>query len=188
MREARRNHPDLDFVVDDARGLSFESEFDAVFSNAALHWIPEEDQTAVVASAERALRDCGRFVAEMGGSGNIPHIRDAASDELTSRGYGYDDPWFFPTVGEYASLLEEGGFEVHRALLFDRPTELGGGEEGLRSWLKTYGEGIFSEVPDDERDEIYSAIEDDLRGELYDADETAWIADYRRLRFVAHPN
>ena len=184
--EARRNHPDPNFIVGDARGLEFEDEFDAVFSNAALHWIPEEDQDDIVASVGRALCDGGRFVAEMGGSGNIAQIRDATRDELTSRGYEYDDPWFFPSVGEYASVLEGNGFEVRRAVLFDRPTELGGEEDGLRSWLRMYAGSILSPVPEDEAEEVRSSVEERLRDGLYDEDESVWTADYRRLRFVAY--
>jgi Trans-aconitate methyltransferase len=184
--EARRNHSGPEFVVGDARNLSFEDEFDAVFSNAALHWILEDDQSEVVEGVARSLRDGGRFVAELGGSGNISHILGGVRDGLTARGYEYDNPWYFPTVGEYAFLLEESGFEVRRIVLFDRPTEIGGDKDGLRSWLKMYGGSIFSEVPDDERSEIYSAIEDDLRDELFDTEEESWTADYRRLRFVAY--
>lgn len=187
VRKARRKNPDTEFVVGDARSLSFEEDFDAVFSNAALHWIPKKDQQDVISSVRLALRENGRFVAELGGTGNVRLVREAVRDELAERGYGYDDPWYFPSLGEYTALVEENGFEVRYARLFDRHTRLEG-EDGLRSWLKMFGDGLLSEVPDEKTDEIVSATEERLRDELYDPDENCWTADYRRLRFAAYKN
>jgi len=141
VQKARQNHPEVDFLIGDARGLSFECEFDAVFSNAALHWIPEKDQSDVISSIADSVRDGGRFVAELGGSGNIHRILGAIREELEYRGYEYKKRWYFPSIGEYTHMLEK-HFEVRRAELFYRPTKLGG-EDGLRSWLKMYGDGMF---------------------------------------------
>ncbi|WP_336001544.1 methyltransferase domain-containing protein [Halorientalis halophila] len=178
---ARESYPEIEFRRADAR--SFEAQgFDAVFSNAALHWIPDGEQDAVLARVRDALRPGGRFVAEMGGTGNVERIRSATRDALEARGYDVTDPWYFPSVGEYASRLKEAGFEVRRAVLFDRPTELDGAS-GLADWLAMFGDSVFAAVPDEEREAVVETVEDRLRPDLFDGED--WTADYRRLRFVA---
>ena len=181
VAEAARTYPDLRFVQGDARQFAFREPFDAVFSNAALHWIDEQD--AVLDSVADALRPGGRFVAELGGTGNVESIVGAVREAAAERGYTVENPWYFPSVGEYASLLEAHGFEVRYATLFDRPTELDDGEAGLASWLGMFGDGLLGPVPEDERDAVVADVEDRLRKELF-ADGT-WTADYRRLRVVA---
>jgi len=181
VAEAARTYPDLRFVRGDARRFAFAEPFDAVFSNAALHWIHEQD--AVLDSVADALRPGGRFVAELGGTGNVAAIVGAVRDATAERGYEVSNPWHFPSVGEYASLLESHGFEVRYATLFDRPTELDDGEDGLSGWLGMFGDGLLGPVPEDERDDVIGAAEDRLRDELF-ADGT-WTADYRRLRVIA---
>ncbi|WP_276255711.1 class I SAM-dependent methyltransferase [Halomontanus rarus] len=194
IERARETYPgpDLEFVRGDARSIdrTVDGTFDAVFSNAALHWIPDEDQDEVLASVHDALEPGGRFVAELGGRGNVAAIVDAVRAEGKTYGYDIESPWYFPSIGEYAPRLEAHGFEVRDATLFDRPTELEG-EEGLRDWLEQFGDRLFASasVPADERADIVDAVEDALRedrdgGEKYYRDGT-WIAPYRRLRFVA---
>jgi trans-aconitate methyltransferase len=181
LREAHNAYPDHHFLLADARELPFDGGFDAVFSNAALHWIAEQDRA--VASVHGALRPGGRFVAEMGGSGNVASIVGAVFAELDARGYEQSTPWHFPTVGEYASRLESHGFEVRYATLFDRPTELDDGEDGLAAWLEMFGDTLLEPVPDGELDDVVTAVEDRLRTELHE--DGVWTADYRRLRFEA---
>ncbi|MXV60640.1 methyltransferase domain-containing protein [Natronorubrum sp. JWXQ-INN-674] len=186
IEQARETHPDRTFVHADARTMSFEGPFDAVFSNAALHWIPDEDQGAVLSSVREALSSgTGRFVAELGGTGNVERIVEATVAELEARGYEAESPWYFPSVGEYATRLEDHGFEVRFARLFDRPTELEGGDAGLRNWLGMFGDSLFESVPAAERTAVIDAVEDRLEPALYDRDEETWTADYRRLRFRA---
>lgn len=183
LAEARGTHPTLPFVHGDARRLPFEGSFDAVLSNAVLHWVDRADQDAALSSVRDALRPGGRFVAELGGSGNVARIAAAVEAELDERGYEAGDPWHFPTIGEYASRLERYGFEVRFARLFDRPTELEDGEAGLENWLRMFGEELLGAVPETEREAVRAAAADRLRGELFDGG--TWTADYRRLRFVA---
>lgn len=183
LAEARSAHPGLPFVRGDARRLPFEGAFDAVLSNAALHWVDESDQDDTLSSVRDSLRPGGRFVAELGGTGNVARIAAAVEAELDERGYEAGDPWHFPSVGEYAARLEEHGFEVRFARLFDRPTELDDGEAGLANWLRMFGDGLVGAVPEAERDEVRTAVADRLRGELFE--DGTWTADYRRLRFVA---
>lgn len=173
------------FVRADARTLSFEDPFDAVFSNAALHWIPDDDQDAVLSGVRDALRPGGRFVAELGGTGNVGRIVDATLAELEARGYEAEIPWYFPSVGEYASRLEGNGFEVRYARLFDRPTELEGGPSGLANWLGMFGDRFFEGPSAAERAAVIDDVETRLEPELYDEESETWIADYRRLRFEA---
>ncbi|MFB6192327.1 MAG: methyltransferase domain-containing protein [Haloarculaceae archaeon] len=185
LAEARDAHPECRFVRGDARQLPVRGPFDAAFSNATLHWIPGDDHGAVLASVRDALAPGGRFVAEFGGTGNVATIVDAVRAEAAERGYETDHRWYFPSVGEYAPRLEERGFEVRYARLFDRPTELEGGEGGLASWLEMFGDDLLAPVPDEELDAVVAGVEDRLRDELFRAAEGTWVADYRRLRFVA---
>lgn len=182
IAQARQTYPDLDVRVADARGFTLDSPVDAVFSNAALHWISGDDQDAVLARVADALGDDGRFVAEMGGHGNVAAITGALEAELTSRDHDFEHPWYFPTIGEYAPRLEQIGFEVRDARLFDRPTTLDG-EDGLRNWIEMFGDSFFEDVPDDEREAILAGVEDRLRDARFDGED--WTADYRRLRIRA---
>lgn len=179
---ARESYPDRRFRRADARDFDVAEPFDAVFSNAVLHWI--DDQDAVLRSVADALRPGGRFVAELGGQGNVAAIVDAVDAELEARGYEPPaDPWYFPTVGEHATALEAAGFEVRYATLFDRPTELDDGDEGLSAWLGMFGDRLLGPVPEERRPDVIAGVEDRLRDQLYD--DGTWTADYRRLRFVA---
>jgi SAM-dependent methyltransferase len=177
----------LRFVRADARELSaaFDAAdaFDAVFSNAALHWIPGPDHDAVLAGVARLLRPGGAFVAELGGHGNVARIVEATAAELAARGYDCESPWYFPSIGEYAPRLEAHGLEVQRAHLFDRPTELDGGEDGLGEWLAMFGDDLLDPVPDGEYDAVVAAVAARLRDDCFH--EGTWVADYRRLRFRA---
>ena len=181
VETANEMYSEHTFVNEDARDFSFDDPFDAVFSNAALHWIPEQD--AVLESVANALAPDGRFVAELGGTGNVAAIVGAVRDEATARGYDVESPWYFPSVGEYASKLESHGFETRYATLFDRPTELDDGTGGLANWLGMFGGSLLSAIPDDERSTVIAAVEDRLREDQFQ--DGKWIADYRRLRFLA---
>ena len=185
IEQARETYAEPTFVATDARTMSFDTPFDAIFSNAALHWIPAEEQDDTLRAVHDALRPGGRFVAELGGTGNVERIVDATLAELEGRGYDADSPWYFPSVGEYAGRLEDHGFEVRFARLFDRPTELDDGQMGLRNWLEMFGDSLFEPVPADERAAVIGGVEDRLEEHLYDRDEKTWTADYRRLRFRA---
>jgi trans-aconitate methyltransferase len=182
LAEAREAHPSVRFVQADATQNLPAGPYDAVFSNAALHWI--EDQDAVTAAVAEALVPDGRFVVEMGGTGNIATIIEAVEAELEERGYEMAVPWYFPTIGEHAAVLERHDFELRKAWLFDRPTELDG-EDGLANWLAMFGDSLFREVPAAEMDAVVAAVEERLRATCFDPATKTWTADYRRLRFVA---
>ena len=171
----------LDARVMDAQDLSFDAEFDAVFSNAALHWMP--DQGAVLAGAFRALRPGGRFVAEMGGAGNVATLRAALIEALDRHGLdgAAADPWTFPTEAEQRARLEAVGFAVAGMWLFPRPTDL---PDDIRGWLETFARSFLAPVPEADRPAFLDRIAAAVAPRLRKADG-GWQADYVRLRFVA---
>ncbi|GGK67655.1 class I SAM-dependent methyltransferase [Haloarcula sebkhae] len=180
---ARDAYPTLAFKQADVRSYTTDKPFDAVFSNAALHWIPGEDHDAVLSTVADTLTENGRFVAEFGGHGNVAAITNALIAELDARGYDASHPWYFPSIGEYAPRVEGHGLELQFSRLFDRPTPLDGGEDGLQNWIEMFGDEFFAGVDDSEQAAVLSAVEDRLHPTLFDGD--TWVADYRRLRLVA---
>ncbi|MFC7076649.1 methyltransferase domain-containing protein [Haloarcula halophila] len=183
--QAREAHPDCAFRQADIREYEPDGEFDAVFSNAVLHWIPGPDHDAVLSTVADALTAEGRFVAEFGGRGNVAAITDALAAELSERGYDRTQPWYFPSIGEYAPRVESHGLELRFARLFDRPTGLDDGEAGLRNWIGMFGDEFFDGVGTTEREAILDGVEERLRPHLFE--DGSWTADYRRLRLLARP-
>lgn len=183
--EARAKFPEQDWIQGDGETFRLPGvpAFDAVFSNAALHWMKRPG--LVAASVHNALRTEGRFVAEFGGKGNVEQLVKAILQSTAP--FGVDGaaryPWYFPSVGEYTGLLEEHGFEVGYAELFDRPTPLSGGEQGLRHWLKAFAGMFFDGLTEEQQDEAYRSCERMLKPVLWNGD--TWVADYRRIRVVA---
>jgi len=182
IESARNSFPNIEFVLADAKDFFFEEKFDAVFSNAALHWIREAEK--VVKCIANALHPKGRLVLEMGGKGNVEKIVCAVKEAIREIGSTeIEDIWFFPTIGEYASLLEKHGFEVQYAAHFERPTKLEDGEAGLRNWIKMFGAKMFAQAAQIVQDEIIKLAEVKLRDELFQNEN--WYADYKRLRISA---
>jgi trans-aconitate methyltransferase len=180
--QARQNYPQLRFMLADATALPYESEFDAVFSNAALHWML--DGAAVAAGIARALKQGGRFIAEFGGKGNI-QIVESTIERVVARyrdGQLPEKRMYFPALGEYGALLEQHGFEVRFAQLFDRPTPLEG-EDGMANWVRQFKWYYFEELRSDQRENALREVIDELRPRLYGPE--GWCADYRRLRIAA---
>jgi trans-aconitate 2-methyltransferase len=183
VAEARRKFPQLHFKVCDARALPFAQEFDAVFSNAALHWIPQAE--LVVDGISQALKPGGRFVAEFGGKGNVQNVVAALQQGLIALHIPPEEanPWYNPSVAEYSSLLEQHGLEVRQAILFDRPTKLEDGKDGLVNWVTMFCESFFARIPESRRHDYLRAVEAAARPNLWKSDH--WELDYRRLRFAA---
>jgi trans-aconitate methyltransferase len=171
----------LDARVMDGEHLSFGHEFDAVFSNAALHWMRNPD--AVLAGVWRALRPNGRFVAELGGYGCVETIKKALVNALNRRGIDGEAavPWYFPTVEEYSTRLKKAGFSIGYIALIPRPTPLPGDVTG---WLETFAESFTACLQTPERPGYIAEVREALRPELCDAGGK-WTADYVRLRFAA---
>ena len=171
----------IDARLSNAERLPFQSEFDAVFSNAALHWV--RDQDAMLAGVRRALRPGGRFVAEMGGHGNIAAIRVALMAVLERHGCsGLEDGVnYYPTVAGYRSRLEAHGFSVEEIQLIPRPTPL---PAGMHGWLTTFRSGVLEAVPEAKRAAVVEETVALLAPALCD-EAGNWSGDYVRLRFIA---
>lgn len=179
LAAARKRGLDVRFA--DGQALDFGPEFDAVFSNAALHWMTRADD--VIRGVARALKPGGRFVAEFGGHGNVAAMVTALRAIALRHG---KDPalaagWFYPTPAEYRALLEANGFAVERIGLFPRPTPL---PTGLRGWLFTFRESYFGQWPQERREQIVAELEELLAPSLRDKAGN-WTADYVRLRVAA---
>lgn len=171
----------LDARQIDAAHMSFSSEFDAVFSNAALHWMTDPD--AVISAVKRALRPGGRFVAEMGGHGNVAAIHTALVSVLRGRGIDTDlsDIWYFPDPEDYAACLRHAGFQVKNIDLIPRPTPIA---SGLHEWLRNLSAAVLHKLPESAReaamDEVVSLLQPALRTK-----SGHWVVDYQRLRVRA---
>ena len=173
----------LDARVVDGYTLEFDSEFDAVFSNAAMHWM-KRDPDAVVAGVYRALKPGGRFVAEMGGHGCVAAITVALCATLQEGGLSNPAdliPWYFPTPDEYQARLEAAGFAIEHIALIPRPTPL---PTGMRGWLDTFAIPFTTTLPEYKRGEFLDEVTEKLRPVLCDSNGR-WTADYMRLRFLA---
>jgi SAM-dependent methyltransferase len=172
----------LTVVEPSAADMEFGPSFDAVFSNAALHWMKDAD--AVIRQVARALRRNGRFVAEMGGHGCVRTLVSALTEELDRRGYDgrAANPWYFPTVEDYGGRLAAAGFEVRYIRLIRRPTPLPGDVMG---WLTTFCGCFTAVLPLADRADYLECVRDRIKSDLCDA-TGKWTADYVRLRFAAH--
>jgi trans-aconitate methyltransferase len=167
-------------VINGAR-LNFDAEFDAVFSNAAIHWMKPVDD--VIAGVWRAIRPGGRFVAEFGGHGCVETIKRALIDALARRGIDGDaiNPWYFPTVEDYSARLERHGFTVSYIALIPRPTPL---PTEINGWLETFAQSFIAPLAKNDRADFIDEVREALRPKLCDADGK-WFADYVRIRFAA---
>jgi len=189
IAEAKAKYPAIEFRVVDATQLSFDRQFDAVFSNAAIHWILDAEKVA--AGIARALKPGapkhgGRFVAEFGGKGNIQKLMRAINTAAEKFGIaeGLEKlGWYYPSIAEYAGLLEKHGLEVREASLFERPTRLEDGEEGLDAWLRMFRSSVLERLPAERQSEFLREVALRARPELFK--EGVWELDYRRLRIAA---
>lgn len=172
----------VDASVRDATKLAYEAEFDAVFSNAVLHWIKDAD--SVITGVGAALKPGGRFVAECGGHGCVATIHQALITELDDRGFdgAAASPWYFPTAAEYRARLERAGFDVNSIEVIPRPTHL---PQGMTGFIETFGGSFVGVLPNDQRRAYVADVCERVAPTLRAPDGT-WSADYTRLRFEAH--
>ncbi|MBD7966627.1 class I SAM-dependent methyltransferase [Paenibacillus gallinarum] len=183
LEKARIKYPNLNFVEGNAERFTVQEPLDAVFSNAALHWMKNAED--VVQCIHDALRPGGRFVAEFGGKHNVGTVVQAISEVLIEQGIdaGTRSPWYFPSIGEYSVLLEKHGFRVTYALHFDRPTPMQDGEAGLRHWLNGFASPFFTDASPEFLNRAYDEIAERTKAALYH--EGTWNIDYKRLRIRA---
>jgi len=176
--------PDIDFRVMSATDLHFDETFDAVFSNAVLHWVL--DKEAAVNSITQHLKTGGRLILEMGGKGNVEEIVVNIRKVLTRHGYYHNAAqqlWYFPSLGEYTSLLEKKGYRINYASHFDRPTELKDTENGIKDWIKMFGNAFFENIPQERIDPVLEEIQEAVRPTNYRNHK--WYGNYKRLRIEA---
>jgi len=178
---ARNSYPHLLFQLAEAQDFAFPTPFDAIFSNATLHWVREAEKA--VQCMAGALKPGGRLVTEFGGKGNVGTIVNGIQQSVKEvAGIEVDSIWYYPSIGEYCSLLEQHGFEVRSALLFDRPTQLEG-DHGVKNWIKMFGGTMLNDVPAELHERVLDRVEEITRDSLLQ--QGCWFADYRRLRIIA---
>ncbi|MDB5062683.1 MAG: methyltransferase type 11 [Mucilaginibacter sp.] len=184
IAQAKVNYPGVNFEVTDAANFDEAGKYDAVFSNAALHWIKNQD--GMMQSVYKSLKPGGRFVAEMGGKGNVAKLIAATKQVLNQRGYheqAKTQVWYFPSLGEYASRLEKHGFRVTFASHFDRKTPLQDGDEGVAKWITMFAPLYLVGIPKEEKEQMLAEVTALLEPEYNENGQ--WYADYKRLRFIA---
>ena len=170
----------IEAYVMGATELVFEDKFDAVFSNAVLHWV--KDAPSAIAQVCKALKREGRFVAEFGGYENIKSLTDSMQivfDKYPEYG-GFENPWYFPQEAEYKRVLEESGFRVEYIETLTRPTPI----DDITNWLSVFANGIMSKIPQDKKESFKSEVRELLKPKLY-TQKDGWVVDYVRLRFKA---
>ena len=181
--KAKATYPHLQFERKDGTDFQFDEKFDAVFSNATLHWI--NDQQNTIKCIYNNLKTGGRFVFEMGGKRNIERIANAIKRAMIEEGFSDElskDFWFFPSVAEYATLLERQGFTVTSALYFERKTPLTG-EDGMRDWINMFASFFFKKISKEQAEKVIAKAIEYLRPASYR--DGIWYADYIRLRMKA---
>ncbi len=192
LEQARRSYPELRFELARGEALAYEGAFDAVFSNAALHWMPRAREVA--AALFRALRPGGRMVVELGGHGNVSEVLRAVNQALDELGLGDAErpfaPWYFPRLGEYSALLEDVGFTVRSASWFPRPSPMPDrpGSSGFAAWLEIFASGLLPFASEDSqaqatRARLFQRAAELAREKLFR--EGVWWLDYVRLRVEA---
>nr|WKN36869.1 methyltransferase domain-containing protein [Tunicatimonas sp. TK19036] len=184
IRQAQHQYPNVSFSVMDAAQMDSLPQFDAIFSNAALHWML--DAEAVVHQLYQHVKPGGRLVAELGGKGNIHQIISALNQQRTQAGYPFIEvgaQWYFPSVGEYSSLLEKAGFQVQLAQHYDRSTPLSDPENGVKDWIQMFGQTWLKDVANEHREPLLQSVQKSLYSTLFH--DGIWYADYKRLRVIA---
>ena len=171
---------DLSIVVVDGHDLCFKPQFDAVFTNAALHWMQRPER--VVQEVWHCLKTGGRFVGEFGAKGNVETVRSALHEALRRRGIdplGLD-PWYFPSPEDFSILLVNSSFTIGYVEIIQRPTQLPG---ELLDWLKIFAQPFTNAVGRDHRQGFLDEV--CQRSDAFRDVEGRWSIDYVRLRFAA---
>lgn len=182
LKIAKETYPYITFIRSDATNFILDKKVDVVFSNAVFHWINKKSQRKMLDCVYNALNNNGQFVFEFGGYGNNALIHSALNTEFDKIGLEYIMPFYFPTIGEYAAMLEASGFKVVYAILFDRSTELQG-KDGLADWIRMFVKTPFEGIDENIKNDIINSVVYHLKNKLYSNGK--WYADYVRIRFKA---
>ncbi len=186
IAKAKQSYPETEFEVANATNLGYNASFNAIFSNAVLHWIKAEDQPEMMDAVFTALKSGGRFVAEMGEKGNVGLMISTLRKVLAQHGYPQQaamDYLFFPSVGEYTSMLEKAGFNVSYVALFDRSTMLQDQAEGVKKWITMFASDFLTGIKEAHQHQILQELTQQIQP--YYQRDGEWYADYKRLRFIA---
>ncbi|WP_037573588.1 class I SAM-dependent methyltransferase [Sporocytophaga myxococcoides] len=184
INTAKETYTDIPFHVEDAESMNYKMKYDAIFSNAVFHWIA--NPAKVTNNVYNALKHGGRFVAEFGGKGNVDHMLNALDKAFIDKGHTENVNirfWYFPSIGEFTSLLEKSGFRVIYAVHFDRPTELADKENGVKDWFRMFGEKFFNGLSNQEIEEVLEITQNALKDKIFR--DGKWFADYARIRVIA---
>jgi len=184
IAKARNEYPHLPFRLASVTDFDFNEPFDALFSNAVLHWVTEKEQA--IQCMYNNLKPGGRLVLEMGGKGNVQLIMRALKNALIAYGYPQNadrEIWYYPSLSEYTSLLEKQGFRVTYATHYNRETELKDTENGIRDWVHMFCGALLEGVDEQAKENILENVQETLRQTQFRNQK--WYADYKRLRVVA---
>lgn len=185
IEKARQLFPLCNFEIGNASDFTFANQFDAIFSNAVLHWVT--DYKGAIKSMYRNLKTGGRIVLEFGGKNNVQQIVDGLRKSLLNKGYIEQaelNLWYFPSIGEYTTELEKAGFTVSLAQWYSRPTELADENNGIKDWLLMFCKPFLKGVIEKDINSILNEVQDSLKDKLFINNK--WFADYKRIRIVAH--
>jgi trans-aconitate methyltransferase len=184
IAKARNEYPHLPFRLASVTDFDFNEPFDALFSNAVLHWVTDKEQA--IKSMYNNLKPGGRLVLEMGGKGNVETIIQALRKALINHGYKQQatrELWYFPSLSEYTGLLEKQGFRVTYAAHYNRETELKDTQQGIKDWVHMFGGAFLEGIEPVAKDKILDEVQETLRQTQFRNQK--WYADYKRLRVVA---
>ena len=182
IEKAKEQYANIQFMVCDALALPFEEQFDVVFSNAVFHWIT--DHNVLLNNIHKVLKPGGLLVCEFGAHGNISTIENAFMIASRNLGYEYSPKFNFPTVEHFSDLLRKNGFVIDKIYDYDRPTPLKDNENGLANWMKQFFASDLEMMSETMQTEVINNVEELTRKSLWNGSQ--WIADYRRLRGIAH--
>ena len=179
---ARSKYPELKFINADALSFQLDHEADVIFSNAVFHWIDGCNQERLIENISRQLVDGGELVCEFGGFGNCEAVHSTLEKCFNERNLSYPRTFYFPTIGEYATILEKYGLRVNYAVLCDRPT-MQKSQDGLADWINMFVTVPFEGMSVDIKNEILEETKSILKDTLFK--DGKWYIDYVRIRIRA---
>ena len=184
ISKAKLEYPELEFKVQSAAEFHFDEHFNAIFSNAVLHWVLDKENA--IECMYRNLKRSGRIVLEMGGKHNVEKIITALQNSLIKHGFteqASKELWYFPSTNEYTTLLEKRGFKVTYAAHFNRETKLSDTENGIKDWVKMFGSAFLTGIDEGKIEKILNEVQTTLEPTHFR--NGSWYADYKRLRIIA---
>lgn len=184
INKAKEQFGHIAFRICNALDMPFSQEFDVIFSNAVFHWIT--DHHLLLQNIYRSLKPQGRLVCEFGAKGNIASIESAFAQASKKLGIDYKTKFNFITPDKFSAILEKNGFVIDTVYDYDRPTPLSDGRRGLRNWIKQFFASELAMIPENRHDFIFQHVETLTENTGWTGQE--WIADYKRLRAIAHKN